>query len=41
MILKFLNLHVTEWENNESFREMKDFVKYLKVTNEPAERGIK
>ena len=38
---QFLNLHVNEWENNESFREMKDFVKYLTVTNEPAERGIK
>ena len=28
-------------KKNESFREMKDFVKYLTVTNEPAERGIK
>ena len=38
---QFLNLQVTEWINDESFREMKDFVKYPKVTNEPAERGIK
>ena len=38
---EFLNLHVSEWENNESFKEMKNFVKYLKGSKEPAERGIK
>ena len=35
------SLQVNDWENCESFNEMKEFVKHLKVTNECAERGIK
>ena len=38
---EWLNLHVTQWETNESFKEMKDFIKYLKTTNDSAERGVK
>ena len=37
----FLSLHVSEWNNSDSYNEMKDFVYHLKVTNESAERGIK
>ena len=37
----WLSLHVNDWDTSESFKEMKDFTKYLKTTNECAERGIK
>ena len=37
----FLNLHVSEWYKNDSFKEMENFVKFMKVTNESAERGVK
>ena len=37
----FLTLHVSEWNNSDSYKEMKDFVHHMKVTNECAERGIK
>ena len=37
----WLNLHVSEWKNSESYRCMEDFVHHLKTTNEAAERGVK
>ena len=40
-VTNYFKVHVSEWENNEAFKEIKNFVKYLKVSNEPAERGIK
>ena len=38
---EWLTKPVSEWENHESFCEMKSFVKNLLVTNDAAERGIK
>ena len=38
---QLLNLYVSEWKDSESFKEMQNFVKHLKTTNETAEHGIK
>ena len=36
----FLKLPVNQWENDDSFLEMKEHVKNMRVCNDPAERGL-
>ena len=37
----WLDKPVDTWENYESFKEMENFVRNLKLTNDTAERGVK
>ena len=36
----FLKLPVNQWENDDSFLELKEHVKNMRVVNDPAERGL-
>ena len=37
----WLSMPITAWESNPNFREMRDYVHNLKITNDCAERGVK
>ena len=39
--LQFFNLDVSEWENNQVYQVLHQFVNQLTVVNDPAERFIK
>ena len=37
----WLKLEVSQWDLISGYRKFKDFVKFLTVVNDPAERGVK
>ena len=39
--LAWLSMDPEEWEGDESYRNTKEFVRTVKVTNDVAERGVK